>query len=309
MAWPLVSVIIPNYNYACYLPQAIDSVLAQTYAPVEIIVVDDGSRDDSLAVLKSYGARLRWVTQPNQGVAAARNHGARLSQGSYLAFLDADDYWLPAKLERQLERFLQNPELGLVYCGVAEFNESGTVSLRQEGAEGGVLQELLLLRRPAFFGGGSGFVTPRALFEEAGGFDEHLSTSADWDLALRLAARRPFGFVSEILLKYRLHNSNMHANVGVMERDMMLVYAKAFEQAPAEVRALRRASYGRLHMVLAGSYFQAGQYRQFGCHALKSLCLAPANAARLLSYPWRRWQRRQAALGARLSAAKVTAEQ
>jgi glycosyltransferase involved in cell wall biosynthesis len=294
MSPPLVSVIIPNYNYARYLPQAIESALAQSYAPVEVIVVDDGSQDDSLEVLKGYGSRIRWVTQSNQGVAAARNHGALLSQGSFLAFLDADDYWLPAKLERQIERFLQKPELGLVYCGVDEFNEHGTVSLRQDGMEGWVLPELLLLRRPAFFGGGSGFVTPRALFDEVGGFDETLSTSADWDLACRIAARRPFGFVPEVLLKYRLHRANMHTNVRVMERDMLLVYAKHFGQASTELQAIRRASYGRLHMILAGSYFRAGQYQQFGRHALKSLCLAPANSARLLGYPWRRWQRRQA---------------
>ena len=296
MAQPLVSVIIPNYNYARYLPQAIDSVLTQTYAPLEVIVVDDGSRDDSLKVLKSYGERIHWVTQRNQGVAAARNHGARLSQGRYLAFLDADDYWLPTKLERQMERFDQAPELGLVYCGVDEFNESGASHLRQDGMEGWVLSELLLMRRPAFFGGGSGFVLPRALFGEVGGFDESLSTSADWDLACRLAAWRPFGFVPEILLKYRLHRSNMHANVQVMERDMLRIYAKLFAQASAELQSLRRACYARLHLVLAGSYFRAGQYQQFGWHTLKSLWLAPTdNAVQFLGYPWRRWLRRGAA--------------
>lgn len=295
MAHPLVSVIIPNYNYARYLRQAIDSVLAQTYPHIEVVVVDDGSQDDSRAVLEMYGTRIRWVTQRNQGVAAARNHGVRLSQGDYLAFLDADDYWLPAKIERQLERFRQNPELGLVYCGTDEFNESGTVNLRVDGLEGWVLVELLLLRRPAFFGGGSGFVVPRALFDEVGSFDERLSTSADWDLVCRLAARKPFGFVPEVLLKYRLHQSNMHANIAVMERDMLLIFEKHFRQASAGLLEIRRQSYGRLHMILAGSYFQAGNYQQFARHALKSLCLAPANSARLLSYPWRVLQRQKAA--------------
>src|SRR6185295_8992994 len=95
MSWPLVSVIIPNYNYARFLRQAVDSALWQTYPNVEVVVVDDGSRADSAAVLASYGAKIKWVSQPNRGVAAARNHGARLSRGAYLAFLDADDYWLP----------------------------------------------------------------------------------------------------------------------------------------------------------------------------------------------------------------------
>src|SRR5688572_24093435 len=98
MKLPRVSAIIPNYNYAYYLPRAIDSVLAQTYPHVEIVVVDDGSTDNSETVLKSYGGRIRWLRQQNQGVAAARNHGVRETTGELVAFLDADDLWLPLKL-------------------------------------------------------------------------------------------------------------------------------------------------------------------------------------------------------------------
>ncbi len=291
MERPLVSVIIPNYNYARYLPQAIDSVLAQTYPRVEIVVVDDGSRDDSAAVLERYGSQINAIRQQNQGVAAARNRGAQASSGEYLAFLDADDYWLPAKLERQMARFQQEPELGMVYCSVEEFNEQGTVRFLRDGAEGWVAKDLLLGQRMAFFGGGSGFVTPRAVFDEVGGFDERLSTSADWELIYRLAARRKTGFVPDVLLKYRIHSSNMHANVGVMEREMMLSYGKAFAQATPEVQQLRRRCYGRLHMILAGSYFRAGQSAAFLRHALKSLWLTPSNATRLLAYPVRLWRR------------------
>src|SRR5688500_1347785 len=101
MREPLVSVIIPNYNYAHYLPQAINSVLAQTYSQVEIIVIDDGSTDDSVTVLRSYGDRIRWLQQPNQGVSAARNVGAHNTKGELVAFLDADDFWLPERSEER----------------------------------------------------------------------------------------------------------------------------------------------------------------------------------------------------------------
>lgn len=292
MEQPLVSVIIPNYNYAHYLPQAIDSALGQTYPRVDVVVVDDGSRDTSTAVLESYGGRIRWVSQRNQGVSAVRNQGVRLSRGEYLAFLDADDYWLPTKLERQMERFGRDPELGLVYCGVDEFNEAGTSWVRQDGIEGWVAAELLLARRAAFFGGGSGFVVPRALFDELGGFDERLSTSADWDLAYRVAARRRFGFVPEVLLKYRVHHANMHANIGAMERDMMLGYAKAFAKASPELLRLRRRCYGRLHVMLAGSYFRTGHYARFARHVLKGLWLDPRDAAQVFNFP-RRWLQRR----------------
>src|SRR3990167_8128796 len=117
MGTPRVSVVIPTYNYARYLPQAIDSVLGQTYPHIEVVVVDDGSTDESRDVLRAYGSRIRWVQQERQGVSAARNRGVRESRGDLVAFLDADDRWLPTKLERQVARWCNEPELGLVHAG------------------------------------------------------------------------------------------------------------------------------------------------------------------------------------------------
>lgn len=289
MAASLVSVIIPAYNYARFLPQAIDSVLAQTYAPVEIIVVDDGSQDDSQAVLNAYGTRIRWVSQHNQGVAAARNHGTRLSQGSYLAFLDADDYWLPTKLERQMELYARDPELGLTHCGVGEFDDQqGVLRQRQEGMAGWVGRELLLLERPVILGGGSGLVLPRALFEAVGGFDERLSTSADWDLFHRVAIRQRVGFTPEVLVRYRLHGSNMHGNVAAMEQDVLHSYHKVFATAPHSLRQIRRRCYGNMHLMLAGSYFNTRQYAKCASHVLKGMWFRPTNTAwYLLGFPFR----------------------
>src|SRR4051795_3380132 len=103
--FPLVSVVIPNYNYGRYVRQAVDSVLAQTYPSVEIIVVDDGSSDDSVALLQSYGSSIKLVAQSNGGVHKARNRGIEESKGEFVAFLDADDWWEPTKLARQMELF------------------------------------------------------------------------------------------------------------------------------------------------------------------------------------------------------------
>src|SRR5438309_4900890 len=99
---PLVSVVVPNYNYGRYVREAVDSVLGQTYPAVEVIVVDDGSSDDSLSVLQSYGSKIKLVVQPNGGVHKARNRGIEESKGEFVAFLDADDVWEPTKLERQV---------------------------------------------------------------------------------------------------------------------------------------------------------------------------------------------------------------
>src|SRR5437870_11720 len=98
-----VSVIIPNYNYAHYVSQAIDSVLAQTYPHREVIVINDGSTDNSAEVLRSYGDSIRWIDQENRGQSVARNRGIEESRGDLVAFLDGDDAWLPTKLQRQIE--------------------------------------------------------------------------------------------------------------------------------------------------------------------------------------------------------------
>ena len=293
-----VSVVIPAYNHARYLPEAIESALAQTLPPHEVIVVDDGSRDDTPAVLEQYRARITIISQQNAGVSAARNHGVERSTGDFLAFLDADDVWLPSKLERQVECLREHPEAGLVHCGVQEIDTAGQpLRLCQLGMEsapdGGeaVADEMLMFRRPTILGGGSGVMIPRRVFGEAGGFDLRLSTSADWDLYYRIARRHPVAFVPEPLLRYRLHGANMHGNIQAMEQDMLLAFRKAFA---AETRpVLRRRAYGSLHRVLAGSYFAAGHKRAFLRHSLLAICLTPGAAGYFLSYPLRQLRRQR----------------
>ena len=284
-----VSVVIPAYNHSRYLRQAVDSALGQTLGPAEVFVVDDGSTDETSQVLSAYGNRIRVIRQMNCGVSSARNNGAKAATGDFLAFLDADDVWLPRKLELQAARFVASPRLGLVHCGVQDINEHGDPrSSHLNGLEGRVAKELLLFRRPVILGGGSGMMIRRAVFERVGGFDEQLSTSADWDLFYRIAARYQIGFVPELLLRYRVHGGNMHANVRAMERDMLRGYAKAFDDCDGELRKIRRRCYGNLHAVLAGSFFSAGQYAGFARHALKSIVLTPDNLMRFAGYPIRR---------------------
>lgn len=280
-----VSVVIPNYNYAHYLPECIDSVLAQTYSPIEIIVVDDGSKDASRDVLDGYGDRIVVLYQKNQGVSAARNNGIGAASGDLIAFLDADDAWLPTKIEKQVERFAAEPDLGLVHVGVAEVDGEGrTLVERLEGVEGDVSTILLQLKREGVLGGGSGPMVPRRVLDEVGGFDTRLSTSADWDLSYRISERYRVGFVPEVLLRYRVHNSNMHGNVAVMERDMMLAFQKAFAEPEDKIAKVRRRAYGSLHQILAGSYYRAGNYPAFISNSVKSLFFHPPNIRYFLRF-------------------------
>ncbi len=273
-----VSVVIPNYNYAHYLRGAIDSALGQTYSDIEIIVVDDGSKDDSISVIEAYGDRITAIRQKNQGVAAARNRGVASSTGEYIAFLDADDAWLPTKVEKQVAKFAESSNFGLVHVGVDEVDPNGrSLVHRLEGVEGDVSKILVMLGREGVLGGGSGAMIRRAVFEEIRGFDERLSTSADWDLFYRISEISQVGFVPELLVKYRVHGTNMHANVGVLEHDMMLAFEKAFAAPRPEIAAVKRKAYGSLYQILAGSYFRAGKYGSFVSNSIRSLIHVPGN--------------------------------
>jgi glycosyltransferase involved in cell wall biosynthesis len=287
-----ISVIIPTYNHARYVSLAIESVLAQTLSPHQIIVVDDGSKDKTEEILADYQDKVIYVKQENQGVAAARNNGVEKSNGDYVAFLDADDEWFPQKLEKQVTVFERGKEIGLVHCGYVDIDREGNLLQEHiEGMFGSVAKEMLFFERPVILGGGSGILIPRAIFEDVGGFDSRLSTSADWDLYFRIAQKWKVGFVPEVLLKYRLHESNMHGNIKLMRKDMLLAYQKAFgKNEDSELKKVRRKAYGRLHAVLAGSFYTVGQYEEIFPHILKSILFSPASAVELLKLPFRFWK-------------------
>ena len=287
---PLVSVIIPNYNYDSFLREAVDSVLSQTYERVEVVVVDDGSTDSSRDVIESYGGRIKGVFQSNRGVSAARNHGVSVSSGQLVAFLDADDAWMPEKLERQVEALVASEGFDAVHVGVEEVDASGAhMTFALDGLSGEVANELLRLERSVILGGGSGILTTREAFDAVGGFDEQLSTSADWDFFYRIAKRGKVAFVEEPLLRYRRHGSNMHGNIGRMEREMLLAFRQAFESG---AEAPRRICYGNLHRTISGSYFRAGDYRGFLRNAVLSVLNRPSNILYFASFPLRRMRRR-----------------
>jgi glycosyltransferase involved in cell wall biosynthesis len=288
-----VSVVIPTFGHARFLPACLDSVLAQTHRPAEIVVVDDGSTDDTPAVLERYRGQVAVLRQANRGVSAARNAGAARATGDVLAFLDADDVWLPRKLEAQLTLLGSQPELGLVHCGVEEMDGEGRpLSVRLDGQAGRVAEEMMLFRRSVILGGGSAAVVPRPRFEEVEGFDERLSTSADWDLHHRLARRHPVGFVPEVLVRYRVHAGNMHADVSRTAREMLAAYARAFAE-DAALAPIRDRAYGGLHAMLSGSFHAQGRYGRSLDHGLRALWHDPTRLSRLLGFPARRWRRRR----------------
>ncbi|MGE5294771.1 MAG: glycosyltransferase family 2 protein [Solirubrobacterales bacterium] len=138
MHTPRVSVIIPTYNRATYVPRAIDSVLSQKYRDLEIIVVDDGSKDNTREVVAAYGAPVRYIFQENQGPGAARNQGIRVAAGAYLAFLDSDDVWMPTFLEKTVSALDEHPEVGVATTGIYLGYKDRKVIGHLDGIETGV---------------------------------------------------------------------------------------------------------------------------------------------------------------------------
>lgn len=213
-----VSVIIPTYNRADSIGVSIQSVLNQTWQNYEVIVVDDGSTDNTQQIMENYiDDRVRYISLGrNYGPSHARNEGIRRSECEFIAFLDSDDVWLPEKLEKQMQVMLQASEtVGLVYCRMRGCRKDGSdiicpsLSLGEEKLEGNLLRNLV---------GGNVIGTPAMLvrkqcLEQTGGFDEGLKCLEDWELVLRIAEKWEFGFVDEILVEFRYSDGSVSGNV------------------------------------------------------------------------------------------------
>ncbi|MGI9185756.1 MAG: glycosyltransferase [Solirubrobacteraceae bacterium] len=279
---PLVSCVIPAGNAEAFVAQAIQSVLDQTYQPLECIVVDDGSTDGTARILERFGRRIRVVRQSNRGVSAARNAGARAAAGDFVAFLDADDLWDPTKTERQMARFAAEPGLGLVYCALRRVDESGSRLSSPAAPDPATALRQTLLLEPPFVSVAQTGVVPRTVFLASGGFDERLSVAADSDLTWRLACAHPIAAVAEPLASYRCHPAQMHLDRAAFERDTKRMFDKAFRspELPLDLRALERRARTNLSLALVLAHGPESRAR-----ALTSL----AEAMRLSPWQCTRW--------------------
>lgn len=211
----LVSVVIPTYNCERWIAQTLDSVLAQTHRPLEVIVVDDGSSDRTPEIVAGYGPPVQLLRQRNQGVCVARNSGFERSRGDFVCFLDHDDHWFPWKLQRQLEAFASYPETGVVFTSFAlwlpeqgDFPPAQTLAPaddappRHDPEFSGWIYHQFLLDCWALT---STAMIRRAAFERSGGFDVALPYSEDWDLWLKLSRDYPFVKLDRVSTLYRQH--------------------------------------------------------------------------------------------------------
>ncbi len=226
----------------------------------EVIVVDDGSTDEQREIIFRWCAkdsRLRYIYKPNQGVSVARNTGFNHSRGEYVAFLDADDVWMPENLSAKLSKF-ETGNFGLVHSDAYLIDENsqnkGGVMIGREG----MLLTNMLQWRGTQIPGPSSLLVRREVIQTVGLFDTNLSTSADYDFFLRVASRFSIGRVSRPTWKYRLHSGNMHKAIPLMEKDVLYAYKKASDNGLFKTFWFKRRCYANMYLILASSWAQDG---------------------------------------------------
>ncbi|MBB5375942.1 glycosyltransferase involved in cell wall biosynthesis [Deinococcus metalli] len=231
--------IVPAYNAAAYLPDALRSVLRQTHQDVEVIVVNDGSTDDTAELLGAWqrrDMRVRAVHQPNRGLPAARNAGLNVARGEYVAFLDADDVIHPEKLERQLAYLTAHPAADLVYSDYV--TADADLHLLTEEVIG---VKRLPLREAYAFTNVFPVMSPllrRTLVERVGGFDESLRACEDWDYWVRCERAGTFGYLPGHYSTYRMHGTQMHRDLNFMLKYARLAARKNYPTEPGKVRTM-----------------------------------------------------------------------
>ncbi|NQT53538.1 glycosyltransferase family 2 protein [bacterium] len=217
---PTVSVVIPAYNAERFIRETVDSVLAQTYRDFEVVVVDDGSTDGTAAIVEAYGEPVRCIRQTNGGPSTARNRGIREARGPFVAFLDADDLWLPDKLAQQMPLFDDAGRVGLVYCRFERMDPDGQpLPTTPWDCPAGDVYYPMLERSyvPA-----SCPIVRRECFDKVGAFPEDMSWAEDWHLWIRIARHYHYACADRVLVRHRetpdgLWSMSDKAQAGVVE--------------------------------------------------------------------------------------------
>ncbi|NEP90139.1 MAG: glycosyltransferase family 2 protein [Okeania sp. SIO2C2] len=268
---PRVSVIIPVYNGDRYIRQAIESILSQTYQSYEIIVIDDGSTDNTSLVLEPYVKAIRYIYQKNQGVSAARNHGIDLARGELIAFLDADDFFLPDKLTAQVGVFDAQPNLGIVHSGWRRVNQDGETIKDETPWDYVPKLDLEAWLRWKPIGTMGTLMFRRDWLQQVGNFEAGLGQAEDVDLVLRLALQGcEADWLRESTVCYRQHDRNTMRDGVSQARSINRVLDKFFasESLPLEVRLLeKQVRYNTLvwsswYLYYTGFYSEMVEYLQ-----------------------------------------------
>ena len=281
---PLISVVIPTYNRSKLLPRAIQSVLAQSYSHLEVIVVDDASSDDTQTVVAALGdKRIRYLRHATKkGGSAARNTGIEAAKGEFLAFLDDDDEWLSEKLTRQLQAAQQTDsnQPAVIYTGAQYVAPDGRIMrITQAEKQGGILSELLYGN---YVGSTSKVFVSRRAVLESGGFDASLQSCQDWDLWIRLALAYPYIAIADPLVKRHVqHGERIDSNLPAQIQGRLRLLEKIRPHLASISWRQRRRILANHYLMLAGHYASHIRKTDALKWATRSCTLNPLN--------WRSW--------------------
>lgn len=292
MKTPLVSVIIPAYNAVRFVTEAIDSVLTQTFQDFEILVVDDGSTDGTMKVLtEKYGDKICYLRKENGGVSRARNYAIERAQGKYVALLDADDLWMPEKLEKQVALLEANQDIGLVYTGAIKVDEKLNFKENIEAERYDDACEALLVKMNILIL--SSAIIRRELVLQTKGFDPQFSTCADKEYWLRLGLLTQFAPVKDYLVKYRDVTGSMSSNPDLSKRDTLETLNKFFNNPdlPEKYKKLKNKSFSNNLMVVSGEYLHNGRWKDSVECMFQAILYNPFNLKRPLGLPFRLFKR------------------
>lgn len=250
-----VSVVIPTHNRAHLLARALDSVLAQTLPALEIIVVDDGSTDDTRGLVAERYPQCIYLKQPQTGVSAARNAGIQAASGDWIAFLDSDDAWLPGKLEAQRDCLAAHPGVRLCHCEEIWIRQGRRVNpMRKHAKAGGWIYQRCL---PLCVISPSAALLHRNLLEDVGGFDESLPACEDYDLWLRICAQESVAFVEQPQIeKYGGHDDQLSQRYWGMDRFRIQALEKMLQKTdltPSDRSATLQALIGKCDIFAKGA--------------------------------------------------------
>lgn len=275
---PIISVVIPTRDRARYISEALDSVFAQTFHNYEIIIVDDGSVDDTQKILQPHikNGSIQYFRQEAKGVSAARNKGIGLASAPYIAFLDSDDIFLPTKLEKQIQVFAKQSDLGFVHCSFSKFNDAGRdLGIRDTSKFKGRIYPWMLMEWSTLMAMPCMLMSANAL-REVGGFDEQMTWAEDLDPWRRIARRYAIGTVPETLVKVRVHSSSTSFDKVKGTAGFERYLGKAFEDDPGLGKLFRRRATAKMYTKLAqnllgeGTVQQMAQVRRQSLRALSS---------------------------------------
>lgn len=230
-----VSVIIPAYNKAELTVRTVRSVLDQTYSQIEILVVDDGSKDNTAEKLEPFSKEITYIYKENGGACSARNRGIEEAAGDYIALIDCDDIYYPEKIEKSVKCLEKDPSLGFVHTPIKLIddtdNEIGFTSYPADKVQGSIAHQLIVDNLV----NNSTTVIKKKVFEKVGYFDESIFIPADWDMWLRISEHFAVGYVDEALTGYRITENYTKSHLEVNEREQRYVLRKAYERQNIDI--------------------------------------------------------------------------